>query len=237
MKHILLLVTVSIFLMPTCKKDNNRVMDTTYMPDVSTAKFTNSTTITNPYFPAVEGKKYIYEGQTEDGLERVEEQRLTTTKTILGIACIIVHFKEFLNGTMIEETWDWYAQDNDGNVWYFGEAVDNYAMNGTLQDHGGSWEAGVDGAQPGTIMPANPKTGFAYREEYYFNHAEDQAEIIATGQTVTVPLGTYVNCIKTKNWTELEPDQLEHKFYAPGVGMVKEINVNDNTEIVLKSIQ
>jgi len=236
MKLLLLLSTVSFFLMPACKKENNRVIDSSYMPDVGVARFTNSATITNPYFPAAEGKKYVYEGQSEDGLERVEEQRLTSTKTIMGITCIIVHFKEYLNNELIEETWDWYAQDNDGNVWYFGEAVDNYGPNGILQDHGGSWEAGVDGAQPGMIMPANPQTGFAYREEYYFNHAEDRAEILATGLTITIPLGTYLNCVQTKNWTELEPDQLEHKFYAPGIGMVKEINVTDKTEIVLKAI-
>lgn len=237
MKSLLLLVTASIFLFQGCKKDKTRIIDSKYKPDISIAKFTNSTNFTNPYFPYTAGKKYIYEGQTLDGLERVEEQRLTTTKTILGITCIIVNFKAYLNGTLIEEALDWYAQDNDGNVWYFGEAVDNYNPNGSLKDHAGSWEAGVDGAQPGTIMPANPQTGMAYREEYYFNHAEDRAEILATGQTVTIPLGIYTNCIKTKNWTELEPDQNENKFYAPGIGLVKEVNITDNTEIVLKAIQ
>jgi hypothetical protein len=237
MKHLLLLLTVSIFLMPTCKKEKTRIIDSAHKPDVNISKFINSTNITNPYFPVAVGKKYIYEGQTQDGLERIEEQRLTDTKTILGITCIIVNFKAWLNGTLIEEAWDWYAQDNDGNVWYFGEAVDNYNTNGSLKDHGGSWEAGVDGAQPGTIMPANPQTGFAYREEYYFNHAEDRAEITGTGLTVTNSLGTYTNCIKTKNWTELEPDLNENKFYAPGIGLVKEENVTDKTEIVLKTIQ
>ena len=237
MKKLLLLVAVSIFFMPACKKDITRIIDSSYMPDVNISKFTNSTNITNPYFPVAVGKKYIYEGQTQDGLETIEEKRLTTTKTILGITCIIVNFKAYLNGTLIEEAWDWYAQDNDGNVLYFGEAVDNYDNNGMLKDHAGSWEAGVDGAQPGTIMPANPKTGFAYREEYYFNHAEDRAEITGTGLTVTIPFGTYTNCIKTKNWTELEPDLNEDKFYAPGIGLVKEVDVSDKTEIVLKAIQ
>jgi hypothetical protein len=237
MKHSLLLIAALTILLTYCKKDKTRLIDTSYKPDVSITKFSNSTHITNPYFPVAVGKKYIYEGQTQDGLERIEEQRLDTTKTILGITCIIVNFKAYLNGTLIEEAWDWYAQDNDGNVWYFGEAVDNYNTNGVLQDHGGSWEAGADGAQPGTIMPANPQTGFAYREEYYFNHAEDRAEITGTGLTVTIPLGTYNNCIKTKNWTELEPDLNENKFYAPGIGLVKEENVTDKTEIVLKAIQ
>ncbi len=237
MKHSIFLTATLLLLLISCKKDKTRLIDSKYKPDVAIAKFTNSTTITNPYFPTPIGKKYIYEGQTEDGLERIEEQRLTATKTILGIACIIVNFKAYLNGTLIEEAWDWYAQDNEGNVWYFGEAVDNYNTDGSLKDHAGSWEAGVDGAQPGTIMPANPQAGMKYREEYYFNHAEDLAEITATGQTVTTPLGTYTNCIKTRNWTELEPDLNENKFYAPGIGMVKEVNVADKTEIVLIAIQ
>lgn len=237
MKHFLILLTATILLLlMSCKKDKTRLIDSGYKPDVNITKFTNSTNITNPYFPYAAGKKYIYEGQTQDGLELIEEQRLTTTKTILGITCIIVNFKAYLNGTLIEEAWDWYAQDNDGNVWYFGEDVDNY-VNGVLLDHGGSWEAGVDGAQPGTIMPANPQTGMKYREEYYFNHAEDEAEITATGLTVTIPLGTYTNCIKTRNWTALEPDLNENKFYAPGIGLVKEENVTDKEEIFLKAIQ
>ena len=183
------------------------------------------------------GKKYIYEGQTRDGLERIEEQRLTTTKTILGITCIVVEFKAFLNGTLIEKAIDWYAQENTGIVWYFGEAVDNYNINGSLKNHAGSWEAGVDGAKPGIIMPANPPMGFKYREEYYFNYAEDQAEILATGQMVTIPFGTFNNCIKTRNWTELDPGLNENKFYAPGIGLVKEVNVKENTEIKLIAIQ
>lgn len=220
-----------------CKKETARVIDSSYNPDVSPSKFTNSTTITNPYYPAIVGKKYIYEGQTPDGLERVEEQRLTNTKLIMGITCIIVNFKAYLNGVLIEEAWDWYAQDNAGNLWYFGEAVDNYNTNGTLKDHAGSWEAGVDGAKPGLIMPANPQVGFKYREEYYFNHAEDEAEITGIGLTVNIPYGTFNNCIKTRNWTALEPQANENKFYAPGVGLVKEENITENFEIKLIAIQ
>ncbi len=237
MKQITILLITSLLLLTACKKDKTRIIDTSYKPEVNSSKFTNSTIITNPYFPVTAGKKYIYEGQTHDGLEKIEEQRLNTTKIILGITCIIVNFKAFLNGILIEEAWDWYAQDNNGNVWYFGEDVNNYHNNGSLKDHAGSWQAGMDGAQAGTIMPANPQTGFAYREEYYFNHAEDRAEITGTGLTVTIPLGTYTNCIKTRNWTELEPDLNETKFYAPGIGLIKEVNVTDNTEIVLKAIQ
>jgi hypothetical protein len=237
MKKLAFLFVTFLWILVSCKKENNRVIDSSYNPDVSPAKFTGSTNFTNPYFPALQGKKYIYEGQSPDGLERVEEQRLINTKTILGVTCIIIHVKEYLDGTLTEETFDWYAQDNEGNVWYFGEAVDNYNPNGTIKNHGGSWEAGVDGAKPGMIMPANPQLGFKYREEYYFNHAEDEAEITGTGLTVSIPFGTFTNCIKTGNWTALEPGQHENKYYAPGTGLLKEENLTDNFEIKLIAIQ
>ena len=226
-------------LFTSCKKNApERKPDLTYNPVILPANFTNPTSLTNPYFPATVGKRYIYEGQTTDGLEHVEEQRLATTKIILGITCIEVEFKAFLNGKLIEKALDWYAQDNSGTVWYFGEAVDNYnAVTGTLKNHDGSWQAGVDGAKPGTIMPANPQVGIAYREEYLFNRAEDRAEITGTGLTVTIPFGAYTNCIKTRDWTELEPDLNENKFYAPGIGMVKETDLKDNSELRLIAVQ
>ena len=237
MKQITILLAATMLLFTACKKETIRKIDSSYNPDVNPSKFKSSTNVTNPFSPFTAGKKYIYEGQTKDGTERIVEQRLASTKTILGINCIVVNFKAYLDGTLIEEAIDWYAQDNLGNLWYFGEAVDNYNPNGSLKDHKGSWEAGVDGAKPGTIMPANPQTGMKYREEYYFNHAEDQAEILATAQTVTIPLGTYNNCIKTRNFTELEPTLNENKFHAPGIGLIKEVNVTDNTEINLIAIQ
>lgn len=240
MKHILFFLSICVLTLVACKKNTSapppRVIDSSYKPDIRPARFTSSTNITNPYYPITAGKKYIYEGQTPDGLEHVEEQRLTTTKTILGIICIVVNFKSYLNGKLIEEAQDWYAQDNEGNLWYFGEAVDNYNTNGTLKDHKGSWEAGVGGALPGIAMLASPQAGIAYREEYFFNNAEDRAQVLETGISVTIPLGTYTNCIKTKNWTELEPDVLENKFYAPGIGLVKDIDLKDNSTVVLKAI-
>ena len=236
MKQISFLAATWLLLLLGCKKDTIRQIDSSYKPDIKPVNFTKSTVITHPYYPAPPGKKYIYEGQTDEGFERVEEQRLTTTKTIMGITCVVSSFKGYVNGKLVEETSDWYAQDNDGNLWYFGEAVDNYNENGALTDHSGSWEAGVDGAQPGIIMPANPQTGMKYREEYYFNHAEDEAEIIGTGLSETTSLDTYNNCIKTKNWTALEPDVVENKIYAPGIGLIKEIEMPGNFEITLVSI-
>src|SRR5262245_6355472 len=141
MKRVVFFLLVIVFELVACKKDNNRIIDASYHPDVTPAKFTNSTAITNLYFPAPVGKKYIYEGQTEDGIERVEETRTTSTKMIMGIECIVVEYQEFLNDILIEKTFDWYAQDNEGNVWYFGEAVDNYNNNGSVKNHDGSWRS------------------------------------------------------------------------------------------------
>lgn len=251
MKYVLFLLSTSSLLMIACRKDVTtsqsagnqerhvaaQISNRDYNPDVSPSKFTNSTNITNALYPIQAGKKYIFEGQTPDGLEHIEEQRLNTTKTILGIACIRVNFKAYIDGVLIEEAEDWYAQDNSGNLWYFGEAVDNYDTDGTLLDHEGSWEAGRHNAKPGIIMLANPQVGDAYREEFYFKHAEDEAEVLETGFKLNTPFGHFKNCIKTKNWTRLEPDIIEHKIYAPGYGLIKEINLTDNTEIFLIAIQ
>lgn len=230
-------VLIFFIVLAACQKDELRVIDDAYQPVITAARFPASTAITNSYFPAPVDVTYRYEGLTPDGMEVIEEQRLNITRTVQGIECIVVNFKAYIDGILIEEADDWYAQDIDGNVWYFGEDVNNYNMDGTIRDHAGSWEAGVDGAKAGIIMLANPISGATYREEYYFMEAEDEAEVLATGLTITVPYGTYTNCIQTRNWTELEPDLNEHKFYAPGIGLVKEVDLTDNFEIVLVSIQ
>jgi len=246
MKQIAFLLSISLLTIIACRKDKDivseeiaseRKFDPHYRPEVELSNFTNSTIITNPLYPIEAGKKYIFEGQTTDGLEHIEEQRLNTTKLILGVTCIVVNFKAYVGGILIEEAQDWYAQDNNGNLWYFGEQVDNYDTDGTLLDHDGSWEAGKHNAKPGIIMLANPQPGDAYREEYYFRHAEDEAEVLETGITVTTLFRTFNYCIKTRNWSRLEPDVTEHKIYAPGYGLIKEINLEDNTEILLIAIQ
>lgn len=229
MKYYTVLL-LSVFTLAGCKKE-------TYKPIVDPANFAKSGIVTNRYYPVTPGKKYIYEGETLDGKERIEEKRLDEFKSIMGINCIVVNFRAYLNGTLIEEAWDWYAQANDGDLWYFGEAVDNYNEDGTLKDHSGSWEAGVDGALPGIIMLGNPRRGKKYREEYYPGHAEDEAQVISTGQQVTIDYGSFQNCITTKNWTRLEPNLNENKIYAPGIGLIKEINITDNTEITLIAIE
>ena len=169
---------------------------------------------------------------TEDETERNEVYVTDETKEILGVTCIVV--KDTVwdeDDELVEDTYDWYAQDKDGNVWYFGEDSKEYE-NGEVVSTKGSWESGVDGAKPGIIMEANPKVGNSYYQEYYEGEAEDMAEVISLGEPVSVPYDSFKNCLKTKEWTPLEPDIIANKYYAPGIGFVLEIMVEGGSERV-----
>jgi hypothetical protein len=227
----------------SCKKEilssttTERKPDTAYKPVILPSNFTNSTNLCNVYFPYSPGKLYISEGQTADGVERIEVGRLNTTKVVNGITCAVIRDKVFKAGLLAEDTEDWYAQDNDGNVWYMGEYVTDFNPDGSVKDHAGSWEAGVNGAKPGIQMLAHPKPGNAYRQEYSFNIAEDEAQIAEVGLTVTTPLGTFKNCIKIREFSAIIPNLNEYKIYAPGLGFIKEINVTDNEEVFLIEVK
>lgn len=190
--------------------------------------------IDNPYFPRVPGSRYVYEGQTTNGPERVELQVLHTTKEILGVKTTIVRDTVFLNNQIIEDTYDWFAQDIEGNVWYFGENVSDY-KNGVLVSKAGSWQAGVDGAQPGIVMFAQPAEhlGKSYFLEYYKGEAEDAATLISVSEDVIVPYGSFEDVVQTYDYTPLAPDAREHKFFAKGVGEIKSINIVTGDEVVL----
>ena len=141
----------------------------------------------------------------------------------------VVHDVVEVEGQAVEDTLDYYAQDSSGNVWYFGESVRNYT-NGALDNTDGSWEAGVDGALPGIVMPAEQTVGHAYRQEYYAGEAEDLGEIIGIGDHVDVPAGSFDDVVVTRDWNPLEPDVIEQKYYAPGVGVVREDTVAGGQE-------
>ena len=237
MKNLILIFLIGTLLFPGCKKEEMRLKDESYKPDIRIENFNNPTLITNPYYPLETGKTYVFEGMTEEGMERIEVKLKSGTKNIMGITCAIQNDKVWLNGVLIEDTDDWIAQDNDGTVWYFGETVKNYNSRGEFVDSGGSWEAGVDGAQPGLWMPAQPILGMKYRQEYYFNEAEDEAEIIEVGLTVTTRYGTFTDCIVTHDFTDLDKEVKEYKTYAPGIGLIKEENITDNEIIELVEIK
>ena len=191
--------------------------------------------VDNPYFPLQPGTLLVYEGQS-DGEHEVVRIRVTDrTKEILGVTCIVVRDTVTVGGEIHEDTFDWYAQDVDGNVWYMGEDTKEYE-NGKVSSTEGSWEAGVDGAIPGVIMPADPKVGLAYTQEHYAGEAEDKGRILALGKSVTVPFGTFDEVLVTEDRTPLEPKFLEHKYYAPGIGVVFEEIVKGG-EGVLRLVQ
>jgi hypothetical protein len=183
-----------------------------YAPHINPADFT--TTIDNKYFPLEPGTIFVYEGGAE---QRGEMTVTSDTKKIMGVECVVVDHKEWEAGNLIERTFDWYAQDKKGNVWYFGEDTKEYE-NGKVVSTKGSWEAGVDGAKPGLIMQADPKVGESYYQEYYPGEAMDRAEVLSLNETVTVPYGTFDHVLDTRESTPLQPGFFEHKYYAPGVG-------------------
>jgi hypothetical protein len=182
--------------------------------------------IDNPYFPLRPGTTLRYEGVAEDGkTPQTNVVEVTdATKRILGVDATVVLDTVSTRGTPVERTHDWYAQDKDGNVWYLGEDSFDY-KNGHFVKSTGSWEAGVDGAQPGILMETHPRSGDAYRQEYYPGHALDQAMVLAGGGAVTVPSGTYRNTVVTEEKTALEPGIRERKWYAPGIGEVRSQSV------------
>ncbi len=205
-----------------------------YDPEIEPDDF--STTVDNPYLPFTPGRVLIYEKMTPEGLERVEVTTLADTVEIDEVECIIVNDVESLEGEVVEDTVDWMAQDDDGNVWYFGEIAMNYE-DGLLHDLDGSWMTGEDDAKPGILMQAAPAIGDFYRQEYFLNEAEDVARVVSLSETVVVPAGTFTNCIMTEEWTPLEPDDsLEYKYYAPGIGMVLEVDPESGERLELIQI-
>ncbi len=185
--------------------------------------------VDNPYFPLVPGSRWIYDGTQSDGTELTVVEVTRDTKAILGVTTVVVHDTVSTAGTVKEDTFDWYAQDRKGNVWYFGEDTKEYE-NGVVVNTEGSWEAGVDGAKAGIIMKARPRSGVAYRQEYYRGHAEDFAQVLSKVESVMVPAGSYHDVLKTKEFTPLEPKLVEHKYYARGVGVVREVTVKGGSE-------
>ncbi|MGA5194024.1 hypothetical protein [Streptomyces exfoliatus] len=186
------------------------------------------TTIDNPYMPLTPGTKFRYEGTTEDGTQTVVVEVTRQTKKILGVPAVVVRDTVTEDGQIIEDTFDWFAQDRDGNVWSFGEDSKELE-DGKVVSTEGSWEAGKDGAEPGIVMKAHPKAGDKYRQEYYKGVAEDRAEVLSTTDKVTVPHGSYDNVLKTKDDSPLEPDVVQHKYYAKGVGLIREDQVEGGT--------
>src|SRR6476661_3948931 len=180
--------------------------------------------IDNKFFPLEPGTTFRYRGQQDGKPMTVSVSITRKTKVIAGIRATVVLDQVFLGGKPEEKTFDWYAQDKRGNVWYLGENSSDH-VKGRWVRSDGSWKTGVDGAKAGIVMKAAPGFGKAYRQEYYAGHAEDMAKVIATKASVTVPYGTFAHALVTSEWTPLERGVVEHKYYVRGVGNVRTIMV------------
>jgi hypothetical protein len=186
--------------------------------------------IDNPYLPMTPGDRWVYrESDPQGNAMKVHVTVTTRTKRIVGIDATVVHDVVSDHGEVVEDTFDWYAQDACGNVWYLGENTKEYE-DGEVVSTAGSWQAGVDGGQAGVIMPADPQDGMVYREEYFAGEAEDAAEVLSIDEQAQVRYGHFRNVLLTKNYTPLEPRVLEYKLYAQGVGPVLALGVSGGND-------
>ena len=193
--------------------------------DLDPADFTIE--IDNLYWPMRPGSGWVYREIAGDGaVQRVDVKITGRTKRIAnGVEARVVRDVVTQGGEPVEVTDDWYAQDSEGNIWYLGEDTAEYE-NGKVVSTEGSWEAGVDGAQPGVAIPTDPQVGMTYRQEYYAGVAEDEAKVLSLDEQVGVPFGHFKDVLMTKDLNPLEPRVLEHKFYARGVGPVLTLDIS-----------
>jgi len=199
-----------------------------YSPSIDPADFVP--TIDNRYFPLEPGTDFLYEGVAEDGKTPQTDDMFVTHRTIeiLGVKSTVVRDTVTSRGRLIERTFDWYAQDKAGNVWYMGEDA-REVKGGRLVKADDSWKAGMNGAKAGIIVPGNPRPGDEYRQEYYPRYALDQARVLGSGGRVTVPAGSFESTLLTEETSPIDPAR-ERKFYVAGIGDVKEQTVAGNHE-------
>lgn len=176
--------------------------------------------VDHPYLPLPTGARWVYDGEVDGEPQRDTVTVLPGTEDILGVhATVVRDTVRAADGSVLEDTLDWYAQDRAGNVWYLGEDTKEYD-HGKVTSTEGSWRAGEHGAQPGIVMRAHPRVGDAYRQEFDRGNAEDLAEVTRLGAKITTPAGSYADVLVTKEWTPLEANVVEEKSYARGIGVV-----------------
>jgi hypothetical protein len=203
-----------------------------YDPVIDPSDFSQA--INNPFFTLTPGVAYTY--KSNQGREVTKVVVTNQTRKVMGVDTRVVWERVWLNDQLIEETYDWYAQDKDGSVWYFGEDSTEY-KDGKTASKSGSWEAGTRGAKPGIVMQARPRPGTTYRQEYSKGHAEDMAQILSLDETVQVPYGSFKHCLKTKDWSPIERGSVEHKYYSREVGnVVLETENNDEKRVELVEV-
>ena len=225
---VLAATAVSGVIAAATRASNAPASGTDYEPVLDPANFVS--VIDNPYFPLPVGRTLVYEG-IKDGQSQVDTVTVTDqTRVIEGITTRMVSDVSTHDGTLLEKTFDFYAQDKQGNVWYLGEDTTAFLANGKT-DTSGSWMAGVHDAEPGIIMEADPQIPDAYRQEFLLGQAEDTAWVVERGGTVTVPYGKLRNTLKTLEATRIEPGSYDLKVYAPGIGIVLEQSLSGAPEV------
>jgi hypothetical protein len=188
--------------------------------------------VDNKFFPLIPGSRWHYRGR-DDGGPFTDNMRVThRTKTILGVSVTVVHDAVLRHGKVRENTYDFYAQDRHGNVWYFGENTEELNRHGQVTSREGSFRAGRDGARPGVLFPGDPRVGQTARQEFLKGHAEDHFKTIGLDVRVSTPYVSSRHAVETKEWSPLEPKVLDHKWYVPGVGDVREKAVKGPLEML-----
>jgi hypothetical protein len=199
-----------------------------YHPQIKPSDFSPS--VTNPLFPLKPGRTLVYTGTKDRKKARDTFSTTSRTKVIDGVTTRVVEDRLYLNNVLEERTSDYYAQDRCGNVWYFGEDTATLDRKGNVIDTEGSFHAGVDGAEPGVFMQADPEVGRWFRQEWYQGHAEDTFRVLSLSTPVTVAYGTFPDALKTEEKTALEPDVVDNKYYVNGIGEVEEVAVQGPLE-------
>jgi hypothetical protein len=186
--------------------------------------------VSNSWFPLLPGTTYVYRG-VKDGKPARDVVTVThATKKIQGKPCAVVTDRLYLGGRLAERTTDWYSQDREGNVWYFGEDTAELDAHGRVKTTEGSWQAGVRGARAGIYMPASPRVGQSGTQEVYRGHAEDHFQVLSLSARVRTPFVSSTRALLTKEWTPLEPGVVDHKSYVGGIGTVREETVKGGDE-------
>jgi hypothetical protein len=188
-----------------------------YAPLFDPARFPS---VDNPYFPLAAATSFEYQVLETDELVTVTVTG--DTRVVMGVTAIVVHEYTRSNNQLVEDTYDWYASDVDGNVWYLGEDTTSYEGGTTSKE--GSWEAGVDGALPGILIPGTPRVGQTYRQAYLEGQVEDHGEVVAVDANVTTSWGAFTWCLVTRDFSPLEPDIEQNKYYCAGTGLVRAIS-------------
>lgn len=192
--------------------------------------------ITNPYLAYEPGKVFHYCGETDEGTEEIVVTVTDDTRVIMGVTTTVIHDQAYLDGQLVEDTFDWVAQDDEGNVWYFGE-FSQEIENGQVVSTEGSWEAGVDDALPGILMLAEPAKNLSYAQEFAPDVAEDRARVKSIDAEVSIDLGDFEDVLQTLEWTPLEPGAREYKYYAAGTGLILETPTNSDEGIALCEVE